>query len=227
MEKYGFVYIWRDRKHKRYYIGSHWGLETDKYICSSNWMRDAHKRRPQDFKRRILARGITSKQDLLLEEGKWLALIPKEEIGKRYYNLLTSQPGHWTAKDSTLPIKERMSKAQSGFRWYTDGVTCFKFRDGDEIPEGLVRGKSETSKAALREHYNLHPEAREKVGETVKKRLEDPVILESHVASLKKVDFKARGETLKRTYVAHPELSEAASLRASKRWAEGGFCRKA
>ena len=23
-EKYGFVYIWHDRKHKRYYIGSHW-----------------------------------------------------------------------------------------------------------------------------------------------------------------------------------------------------------
>ena len=35
MEKYGFVYIWFDRKHKRYYIGCHWGHEDDGYVCSS------------------------------------------------------------------------------------------------------------------------------------------------------------------------------------------------
>lgn len=28
-EKYGFVYIWRDRKYNRYYIGCHWGREDD------------------------------------------------------------------------------------------------------------------------------------------------------------------------------------------------------
>jgi hypothetical protein len=114
MEKYGFVYIWRDRKHKRYYIGSHWGTETDGYLCSSNWMRDAHKRRPHDFKRRILARVHTSKQDLLVEEGKWLALIPKEEIGKKYYNLHNSQPGHWTATDNKLSIGDKIKIALKG-----------------------------------------------------------------------------------------------------------------
>ena len=35
--KYGFVYIWYDRKHHRYYIGCHWGTIDDGYICSSNW----------------------------------------------------------------------------------------------------------------------------------------------------------------------------------------------
>ena len=39
MEKYGFVYIWYDRKHKRYYIGCRWGTENDGYICSSSWMK--------------------------------------------------------------------------------------------------------------------------------------------------------------------------------------------
>ena len=29
MEKHGFVYIWFDRKHRRFYIGSHWGTEDD------------------------------------------------------------------------------------------------------------------------------------------------------------------------------------------------------
>lgn len=40
MSKYGFVYIWFDRKHHRFYIGCHWGHEEDGYICSSNWMRE-------------------------------------------------------------------------------------------------------------------------------------------------------------------------------------------
>ena len=44
MEKYGFVYIWYDRKHKRYYIGSHWGSEDDGYICSSTHMNHAFNR---------------------------------------------------------------------------------------------------------------------------------------------------------------------------------------
>lgn len=56
----GFVYIWRDRKHKRYYIGSHWGTPDDGYICSSPWMRQAYKHRPLDFKRRVL--NIVEKQ---------------------------------------------------------------------------------------------------------------------------------------------------------------------
>jgi hypothetical protein len=54
MEKYGFVYIWFDRKHKRFYIGCHWGKENDGYVCSSPWMKQAYKHRPQDFKRKIL-----------------------------------------------------------------------------------------------------------------------------------------------------------------------------
>ena len=44
MEKYGFVYIWYDKKRKMYYIGSHWGTDDDGYICSSNRMRDAYRR---------------------------------------------------------------------------------------------------------------------------------------------------------------------------------------
>lgn len=29
-EKYGFVYIWFDKKHKRFYIGCRWGTENDR-----------------------------------------------------------------------------------------------------------------------------------------------------------------------------------------------------
>ena len=179
MEKYGFVHIWMDRKYPRFYIGSHWGSETDGYVCSSNWMYNTHKRRPQDFKRRILARGITSKQDLLIEEGKWLALIPKEEIGKRYYNLHNAQPGHWTALDSTLSIRDKISKSVQGYMWYTDGVTSIQLRAGDEVPEGFVRGRapdmSDESRRRRKEAAKSRPPAtegtRNKISESNKGRV--------------------------------------------------------
>ena len=95
-QKYGFVYIWYDRKHKRYYIGCHWGTEDDGYICSSSWMKRAYKIRPQDFKRKILARVYTKRKHLLEEEYKWLSKIKNEELGKKYYNKNNHHFGHWS-----------------------------------------------------------------------------------------------------------------------------------
>ena len=98
MQKYGFVYLWLDRKNKRYYVGSHWGHVDDGYVCSSRWMRNAYKRRPEDFKRRIISKVTTSKADLLVEEGRWLQMIKPEELKVRYYNMnATTKPGHWFA----------------------------------------------------------------------------------------------------------------------------------
>ena len=100
MKKYGFVYIWFDRKHKRFYIGCRWGKENDGYICSSPWMKQGFKHRPDDFKRRILKRVYTDKKDLLEEEYKWLSKIKKDELGKRYYNLHNHHFGHWSTDDN-------------------------------------------------------------------------------------------------------------------------------
>lgn len=67
VDKYGFVYVWYDRKNKMFYVGCHWGLDTDSYVCSSERMGSAYRRRPQDFKRRIVARFYTNRTDLLTE----------------------------------------------------------------------------------------------------------------------------------------------------------------
>ncbi len=88
MEKYGFVYIWYDRKHKRYYIGSHWGTVDDGYICSSTWMRNSYKRRPEDFKRRIIETNLKSTENTFNREGYWLSFIKQHELGKKYYNYI-------------------------------------------------------------------------------------------------------------------------------------------
>jgi hypothetical protein len=101
MEKYGFVYIWFDRKHKRYYVGCHWGKINDGYICSSNWMRDAYKRRPNDFKRRILKSNISDIKQMFNEEANFLTLIKNEELGKKYYNLHNVNKNHWSTNENT------------------------------------------------------------------------------------------------------------------------------
>lgn len=113
MKKYGFIYVWYDKKRKMFYIGSHWGTEDDGYICSSNRMRDAHRRRPQDFKRRVVVRGI-DRETLLEEEHKWLNKIPDDELGKRYYNLRKHKWGHWSTDiNQNFTIREKIKKTLS------------------------------------------------------------------------------------------------------------------
>ncbi len=106
--KYGFVYIWFDKTKKRFYIGSHWGTEEDGYICSSRFMHYAKRKRPNDFKRRILAR-VNDRVELLTEEHKWLSLIPDDQLGKKYYNLTKHHPGHWTATSKAKTVSEKLS----------------------------------------------------------------------------------------------------------------------
>lgn len=110
MEKYGFVYIWFDRKHKRYYIGSHWGTEDDGYICSSRWMRKAYKRRPNDFKRRIISKIFSNRKELLDKEFEWLSLIEDTELKSKYYNATKHKNGHWMAEDYEKDVKKRISQ---------------------------------------------------------------------------------------------------------------------
>lgn len=95
-----------------YYIGCHWGTENDGYICSSNWMRSAYYRRPQDFKRRILQKGI-ARENLLNEEYKWLQQIKDSELEKKYYNL---SKGIKKGNGYSLPekTKEKLRQANLG-----------------------------------------------------------------------------------------------------------------
>ena len=112
--KYGFVYIWFDRKHKRYYIGSHWGTETDGYICSSDWMRRAYNRRPSDFKRRILATTDERPKTRELEQ-QWMNLMKPEEMRIRYYNLCLSTKNPWhDHPDQRLTVGQKISAKKLG-----------------------------------------------------------------------------------------------------------------
>jgi len=112
MKKYGFVYLWLDRKHMRYYVGCHWGTEDDGYVCSSTWMRQAYKLRPQDFKRKILARIYSSRADMFDEEHRWLQMINEDELGSRYYNRQNKKFNHWSAEELER-VRQTMSERQT------------------------------------------------------------------------------------------------------------------
>jgi hypothetical protein len=91
---FGFVYIWMDRKKKKFCIGSHMGSVDDGYLSSTGWFKQAYRRRPDDFRRRILFWLTSDDQKLLRKvEQMWLDLIPRNQFGKKYYNIKPNSLG--------------------------------------------------------------------------------------------------------------------------------------
>ena len=162
--KYGFVYIWYDRKHKRYYVGAHWGSENDGYICSSPWMSRAYKLRPQDFKRRVLARIYTNKQDMFSEESRWQNYIKDEELKIKYYNIRRHGDRHWSAdKDKCLSVSQKISKANKGKPSPNKGKTLSE-ETKKKVSEGTKLGM-----ASLDKSYRLNEHYRNKISENSKR----------------------------------------------------------
>ena len=52
-----FVYCWTDKLTNKLYVGSHKGSTSDSYVCSSKYMMEEYRKRPQDFSRQIVAEG--------------------------------------------------------------------------------------------------------------------------------------------------------------------------
>lgn len=119
-QKYGFVYLWFDRKHKRYYVGCRWGSINDGYVCSSKWMKQAYGNRPQDFKRRIIVSDIKTRVETYVIEQKFLDMIKHTEIKPytekpRYYNLCIKNNEVWHKYDDKIKsIGQKISESKKG-----------------------------------------------------------------------------------------------------------------
>lgn len=114
MEKYGFVYLWFDKAYRRFYVGCHWGSIDDGYICSSPWMLKSYKKRPQDFRRKVLVTCIPSKQETFDEEYRFLQKIKPEEAKIRYYNLHLGAKAHWSASPNAKSIAQKSGDSRRG-----------------------------------------------------------------------------------------------------------------
>ena len=151
MEKYGFIYLWYDKKFKRFYVGCHWGTEDDGYICSSSWMKKSYRNRPNDFKRRILRTNIQTRSEMYIHEQYFLSMIKQSEIKPtniypRYYNLSLSSKNPWHQyPDKVKTVGQRISVAKKGK----------KFGPRPEVGPAISAAKkgkplTEEHKAALR-----------------------------------------------------------------------------
>lgn len=86
-DKRGFIYIWKDMKRNKYYIGSHQGSDDDGYIGSNKRFQCAYKSRPETFRRKILEYvEFTKHKELLDRENYWLSMINSDELFTKYYN---------------------------------------------------------------------------------------------------------------------------------------------
>jgi len=178
-EKYGFVYIWYDRKHKRYYIGAHWGTEDDGYICSSKWMKQAYRKRLQDFKRRILARIYTNKKDTFMTEHKWLQMIKKEELKKKYYNIMNSSSLYWL--DDEIKVIQASKKISEKLKeFYKNNPDKTRLGKKSSLDTRQKQSKSAKGKAGTNKGKKFDKSWKNNMSETRKQYLkENPYSQES------------------------------------------------
>jgi hypothetical protein len=76
-------------------------------------MRDAYRRRPDDFKRRIIKTNILGKKETFIEEQRYLGFIKPEEIKSRYYNLNTNLK-HFLTFENEIDIRNKISISLTG-----------------------------------------------------------------------------------------------------------------
>ena len=109
-------------------------------------MKRAYKRRKKDFTKKILKRIYTTRKDLLEEEYKWLSLIKKEELGKRYYNVRNHHFNHWSVSDREK-IRKTISEKTKEAMYRPDVrekyLESLKIRKNNHSPE--VREKRRQS----------------------------------------------------------------------------------
>jgi hypothetical protein len=196
--KYGFVYRWYDSYRDMYYIGCHWGYENDSYICSSDRMRKAYQRRPQDFKREILISNINDRKKLLIEEEKWLSLIKDEELGVKYYNLRNCEFNHWSSNNEILlTSSEKISKKRTEFysNYENRELTSQQLKDyyrnnPDKLEEMREREKANGN----------DPERNKLISEKTKEVMAKPEIREKYLEAQKNKDKSfINNETFKNT----------------------------
>lgn len=204
MEKYGFVYIWHDRKHNKFYVGCHWGNVNDGYVCSSTIMRNAYRRRPEDFKRKILSIVNTSRIELLETEHRWLSLIKDKELKVKYYNLSKKHFGHWSARPNAKSIAKKSGESRRG-------------KSPNNDPQMLIeRGKKISAKVKGRK---FSPEHKEKLRQAKLGHKQTPEQIAKKSESCKKA-WATGNRPRKKPSMSLAEQSKLSSNRLKQLWAD-------
>jgi hypothetical protein len=172
-----FIYCWTDTNRNMLYVGTHKGTPDDGYVCSGKLMLEEYNKRPQDFKREVMAFG--SYNDMINFETKILKATNAAE-DKSFYNQHNGDgnffnKGHTEATRAKLKIarNKRTDKPRLGKKLSEEGKIkasiAGKLRQ--QTPEGRAAVlKAGRNSAALRVmRLKTDPEFAAKYSESVKK----------------------------------------------------------
>jgi hypothetical protein len=109
----GFVYRWTDSSNGMYYVGSHKGVETDRYIGSGKYFKYAYAKRPNAFIRDILYTGADYQEveDLILKT------LDVENDDKSYNLKAIGWGGSQTGVKRSEETKRKMSENRIGIQF--------------------------------------------------------------------------------------------------------------
>jgi hypothetical protein len=106
-----FVYCWTDHKTNKLYVGSHKGTADDGYVCSSKYMMEEYRKRPEDFTRQIIAEGrfddIRKLEEVILK-----TVNAKED--QLFYNQHNGD-GNFYCKGHTTESRQKISFSKRGY----------------------------------------------------------------------------------------------------------------
>jgi hypothetical protein len=106
-----------------FYLGSHFGSVDDGYQGSSKGLKNAFAKRPDDFKRRIVA--YYPEDDyagLLRLEKTWLDMIRKDELGDRYYNQVIRAVGNLGDPETRRKQSQSQKGKRVGYKRTTESI---------------------------------------------------------------------------------------------------------
>jgi len=105
-----FVYCWTDKVTNKLYIGAHKGSEDDGYVCSSKYLMNEYKQRPNDFSRQIIAKGTF--KDMFVFESKILQSLNASK-DPMMYNRQNNDRKHYNYKGHSEDTKNKIGQANN------------------------------------------------------------------------------------------------------------------
>lgn len=181
----GFVYIWYDKKRKWFCIGSHLGHENDGYVTSTGFMKKAYKKRPEDFKRRILEYYYGCCHKKLREiEQKWLDMINENELFTNNANSETNIR-YYNMKKQASGLSGKVASVLKKQWWDSEEGAKQKIKQSDNMNHLIETNKGRTpwnkgkkcpqiSKSRRETPTVYTPDMRKRRSETTKELWKDP-----------------------------------------------------
>ena len=133
-----FIYCWTDTNRNMLYVGTHKGTPDDGYVCSGKLMLEEYNKRPQDFKREVMAFG--SYNDMINFETKILKAA-NAASNKSFYNQHNGD-GNFYCKGHSLETRNKIKISLTGKKRTAEQRVRMSESKKNKIPAMVYTRKS-------------------------------------------------------------------------------------